>query len=208
MTASEAFLVGLGGALAVWLIKIVITTLLRRKALSDALIFDLRERRQRLSDDCNFLETLVESKLELGKAVPYTARFTFNEPHLFRTSMPEVIAYMPDRFTSVATTYSAFVDANHLISGLVDDLTTLMRQRTQLNREDIKMLRARKDRVCSYRDAMNATSFSDLKELPRDYEVLKGAGEVVDDGQDMAIRNRALIEGVGTEVVSDTPKLQ
>ena len=174
MTALESLVVGILVAVLVWLIKSVIGLMLRRKAIKDALLLDIRSRINSWETNKSFLDGLIDNELRLGRKVPYTAMFRQSKTTLFDALLSEIITHLPDHFPNISKMYSAFKEAEDLLAGILRDMTLWKEQNHLLDESDIKYLRAKRDRIVSYVQIFKRKEIKGLQDLPVDYRGIQG----------------------------------
>lgn len=174
MNATESLAVGILVALVVWLIKSGVGWILRRRAINEAIMLDVRSRIEMWSTNKQFLDSLMDSDLRAGHEVPYTALFQPSKDTLFNSLLSEIIVYLPDKFAKISKVYAAFSEAEDLLFGILRDLTIWKEKQHILDKSDIKYLKAKRDRICSYVLIFNRRPIRSLRDLPNDYRGIQG----------------------------------
>ena len=119
MTPTESIGVGILVAIVVWLVKSGIGFVLRRGAIRDALIFDIRSRIVTITGDVDFLDELVDLKIKVGTTIPYSARYELPKYRLFEALLPDIVSHLPIYFSHILEMYSAIKGANELTHGIL-----------------------------------------------------------------------------------------
>jgi hypothetical protein len=174
----ESLIVGILGAIIVWLVKSLVGLYLRRQAIKSALLTDIQTKIITWVGNKKFLDELIKSKLAEDQEVPYTAHFQAPLTTLYDVLLIQIISHLPDHFTDISKMYSAFKEADELLEGVLQDLTIWKEQRHKLKKEDIDYLVAKRDRIASYVDKFKEREIRTLSDLPQDYQGVQGA-EVV-----------------------------
>jgi hypothetical protein len=174
MTATESLEVGVLVALIVWLVKSGVGWVLRRRAINEAIMLDIQSRIDSWTTNKNFLDRLMDSDLRTGHLVPYTALFQPSEANLFNALLSEIIVYLPDQFARISKIYTAFREAEDLLSGILRDLTIWKEKAHLLDESDVKYLKAKRDRVGSYVSIFTRKPMTNLSDLPNDYRGIQG----------------------------------
>ena len=178
MTATESLAVGVLVALIAWLLKSMVAWILRRRAISEAIILDIQSKIDSWATNKNFLDRLIDSDLRVGHPVPYTALFKPSEATLFNALLSEIIVYLPDQFAKVTKLYGAFGEAEDLLSGILRDLTIWKEKAHVLDESDVKYLKAKRDRVGSYVSIFNKNLITSLSSLPSDYRGIQDTAAI------------------------------
>ncbi len=174
MTFSESLVVGVLVAIVGWIIKSVVGLFLRRRAIAGALLLDIQTRIDNWNRNMQFLNGLVNTDLKAGATVPYTALFQASQTTLFDSLLSELISHLPDHFPSLSKIYGAFKEAEELLAGLLRDISVWKEKAHPLSEEDIKYLRAKRDRIASYVAIFNKQPITALNSLPKDYRGVQG----------------------------------
>lgn len=178
MTATESLAIGVLVSLIVWLVKSGTGWILRRNAITEAILLDIQSRVNFWTTNKNFLDRLIDSDLRVGHPIPYTALFQPSQATLFNALLTEMVVYLPDQFARTSKVYAALGEAEDLLSGIFRDLTIWKEQAHILDDSDVKYLKAKRDRVSSYILIFNKKTISKLSDLPDDYRGIYGT-EVV-----------------------------
>lgn len=174
MNVSQSLVVGIGVALFVWVLKVVVTSVMRRKALKDALLADIRSRIGQADTNEQFLRTLIEQDIKAGCQVPYTANFEPSSTTLFDALLSELISLLPDHFANLSKIYAAFKELEQLLAGILRDLTIWKETGKRLDADDVRYLRAKRERISSYVLILKAHRIAGLRDLPTDYRGIHG----------------------------------
>ena len=174
MNATESLAVGILVALTVWLVKSAVGWILRRRAIGEAMLLDIRSRIDSWATNKAFLDRLLESDFRAGQTVPYTALFEPPNATLFNALLSEVIVYLPDQFARISKMYASFREAEDLLSGFLRDVTIWKEQGHVLDESDIKYLKAKRDRIGSYVSVFDKNKIGTLRDLPSDYRGVQG----------------------------------
>jgi len=174
MTATESLAVGVLVALLVWLVKSGVGWLVRRRAIDEAILLDIQSRIDFWDTNKSFLDRLMDSDLRAGHPVPYTALFQPSDDTLFKALLSEIIVYLPDKFAKISKIYTAFSEAEDLLSGVLRDLSIWKEKVHILDESDVKYLKAKRDRVGSYVSIFDKKPITKLSDLPNDYRGIQG----------------------------------
>ena len=174
MTASEALTVGVLVAVVGWVIKSLIGLFLRRRAIVGALLLDIQTRISTWDTNKRFLDRLIDNDMKSGEIVPYTALFQLSKSTLFDALLSELISHLPDHFPNVSKIYGAFNEAEELLTGILRDITIWKEKERKLSEEDLKYLRAKRDRIASYVSIFKRKGIRKLGDLPTDYRGIQG----------------------------------
>lgn len=174
MNATESLIIGVLVALVVWLVKSGVGWILRRHAISEAILLDVCSRIEMWSTNKQFLDRLTDSDLTVGREVPYTALFQPSKDTIFNSLLSEIIIYLPDQFAKISKAYSVFREAEDLLFGILRDLTIWKEKSHILDDSDIKYLKAKRDRIGSYVSIFNKQPMRSLGDLPNDYRGIQG----------------------------------
>ena len=178
MSASQALVVGVLVALFGWLLKSSIGWYLRRMAISDALLSDIRRQMESWQRNEKFLDRLLDSDLSVGKKVPYSARFDPPKRNLFDALLSELVSHVPYHFGNLSKIYATFREAEELLSGILQDLTVWKQRGRELSKSDIDYLKAKRSRIKSYVEIFTRQPLSKLSDLPSDYRGIQGTETV------------------------------
>lgn len=173
MTATESLTIGILGALIVWLIKSMVGWVLRRRAINEVILLDIQSRIDSWNNNKKFLDRLI-SDIHTGHKIPYTALFQLSEASFFNDLLSEIIAYLPDHFAKISKVYTAFKEADELLSGILRDLTIWKEKDYILDDSDVRYLKAKSDRISSYVFIFNKKPIANLSDLPNDYRGIQG----------------------------------
>ena len=173
-TLTVGILVAIGG----WVIKSIVGMYLRRRAIVGALLLDIQTRTTGWDTTQKFLEKLIDIDLKPGKSVPYTALFEPAQTTIFDALLSELISHLPDHFPNLSKIYAAFKEADQLLVGILRDISIWKGTGHTLSDEDIKYLRAKRDRIISYIAVFKKRDIKSLSDLPTDYRGVQGT-EVV-----------------------------
>lgn len=174
MNALESLAVGILVALIVWLVQSVVGWVLRRRAISEAIVLDIQSRIDSWATNKLFLDRLMDSDLRVGKTVPYTALFQPSNDTLFKALLSEIIVHLPDQFARISKMYGAFREAEELLAGILRDITIWKEKAHVLDDSDIKYLKAKRDRIASYVSIFGKRPIGKLRDLPNDYRGIQG----------------------------------
>jgi len=174
MNATESLAVGVLIALVVWIVKSGVGWILRRRAINEAILLDIRSRIEMWSTNKQFLDRLMDSDLSAEQEVPYSAIFQPSKDTLFNALLSETIVYLPDQFAKISKVYAAFREAEDLLFGILKDLTIWKEKAHVLDESDIKYLKAKRDRISSYVSIFKKRPIQNLGDLPGDYRGIQG----------------------------------
>lgn len=179
MTFTDTLTMGILIAVLGWVIKSFIGLTLRRKAIGKALLFDIQSTIGNWDNNIQFLDKLIDNKLKVGFVVPYTSLPQSSKLTLFDTLLSELISHLPDHFPNVSKLYSAFKEADELLAGILRDITSWKEQEHELSEDDIKYLKAKRDRISSYVSIFKKKEISKLSDLPTDYRGIQGTEAII-----------------------------
>lgn len=174
----ESLTVGMLVAIGGWVIKSLVALYLRRTAIVGALLLDIQTRIGGWDTNKIFLDKLIDIDLKLGESIPYTALFQPAQTTLFDALLSELISHVPDHFPNLSKIYGAFKEAEQLLAGILQDISIWKEQAHRLSVDDIKYLRAKRDRIVSYVAVFKKKDINKLADLPTDFRGVQGT-EVV-----------------------------
>ncbi len=174
MTVTESISAGILIALIVWIVKSTVGWVLKRKAISEAIMLDIKSRIELWRTNDIFLEGLVKEDSKEGGKIPYSALFAPSKNTLFNSLLSQLITFLPDKIAKISKLYDAFREADELLSGILRDITIWREKEHILDSDDIKYLRAKKDRISSYVSIFTKNPIVKLSDLPTDYRGIQG----------------------------------
>lgn len=174
MNATQSLAVGVLVALIVWIVKSGVGWILRRRAINEAILLDIRSRIEMWSTNKQFLDRLMDSDLSTGHKVPYSALFQPSKDTLFNALLSELIVYLPDQFAKISKIYAAFGEAEDLLFGILRDLTIWKEKSHIVDESDVKYLKSKRDRINSYVSIFSKQPIHSLCDLPSDYRGIQG----------------------------------
>ena len=181
MSLTDRLLVSILAALAVWLIRVMITyfsqkSRLRAALLSDVLIHIAGMKEQQLA-----VAKLIEDHAVVGQKIPFPISYRMGEYQFYNSIQENLLKYLnKSELVRVVKFYQTVWELDVSINGLASTLGIWERDGIAMSENHVKHLKKRKERIDSFCVALSSKNIRKLEDLPEDYRSVKGPETVVE----------------------------
>ena len=177
---TNQFIVVIGGALIVWILKSLFTHFLTQSRLKKALLTDIQLNIDGAKEQTDTVRILFEGTIEEGVQLPFPFSYNVGSFGLFESVHKELPIYLfKADLVKVIKVYQALWALDVSINSFAQTLSIWERDKVKLTAANIQHLEKRKVRIESLYEAISTNKITSLSDLPNDYSHVKSVDTVV-----------------------------